>query len=80
MTKINIEIRETVDYGGEFELEELEEATGFSLADDYEGDLNAFMDDLRDNLESTVAGTKFLEDLEHHTGNVNGQEWTVTGG
>lgn len=76
-TRIHLMIVETVHYGGDFDLAELEAAAGVTVDDEYEGDLQAFLDDLKDNINSNEFKTGWLERLESNSGNVQGQVWTT---
>lgn len=68
--KIKITATETTVYSKEYTVAELEEVAG-CLLEDFDGDLDAFIDEVIDNSRD-VEG--FQEELERH-GEVQGQTW-----
>ena len=74
MRKLRIKAVETIVYEKEFELDELEEFLDLTLDTDYNGSLEEFVNDLRDEAHS-ARETWIVDSLERHA-DVQGQVWT----
>jgi hypothetical protein len=75
MTTIRITVTETIVYSKEYELDELEEYLGVTLADEHEGDLQEFIQAVQERAHNySFSSAGFAEDLERH-GDVQGQQW-----
>jgi hypothetical protein len=76
MTVIRITAVETINYEKDYELEELEEYLGKTLAGDFAGDVDEFVNAIGHKAhEYSVDSPGFAEDLERH-GDVQGQTWS----
>lgn len=74
---LSITITETIEYYGTFDLGDLEDALGLSFEGDFEGDLDLFLEDLKER-DPIAPGyrQKTLTEVIEENGDVQGQTWT----